>query len=139
MFGWIFSILLVSIIASGVIANHVIQTLTIKVDIGEPLEVLSFPTELNLYPNEREEFNVTLVNHASANYSVALTCSLSETTYQENYVTFSDETFVVVSGEQNLTAWLEVDSYAPPLNASLVVDVQRIAGDEFNSKTLSSD
>ncbi|MCW4022948.1 MAG: DUF1349 domain-containing protein [Candidatus Bathyarchaeota archaeon] len=136
---WIFSILLVSIIASGVIANHVIQTLTIKVDIGEPLEILSFPTELNLYPNEREEFNVTLINHASANYSVTLTCSLSDTSYQENYVTFSDETFIVDSGEQNLTVWLEVDSYAPSINTSLIVDVQRIAGDEFNSKTLSSD
>jgi len=52
--------------------------------------------------------------------------SLDNVTYQESYVTFSDEIYNVISGQQDLTAWLKVESYAPPINTSLTIDFRRI-------------
>ena len=133
---WLIVVLLVS--GVGASAYYAWQTLTLQLEVKEPLEIISYPSELSLYPGERIDFNVTVRNHASVNYSVVLDFSLDNATYQKIYVTFSEETYTVIPGRQNLTAWLEVESYAPPINASLTIGIKRIGegstifSDDFN-------
>lgn len=136
---WLIVTLLVSGIGVAVLTDYVWKTITMPFEVKEPLEILSYPSELSLYPGEVEELNVTVMNYASRNYTVLLGFSLDNATYQESYVTFSDETYTVVPDEQNLTAWLEVEEYAPPVNASLTIDFMRISAegevlffDDFN-------
>jgi len=64
---------------------------------------------------------------------VILHFSLDNTTYQDSYVAFSNETYTVITGEQNLTAWLKVEAHAPPINASLTIDFKRIEGVWWNN------
>ena len=52
--------------------------------------------------------------------------SLENATYQERYVTFSNETYSVIPGEQNLTAWIKVELHAPAIETTLKVLFQRI-------------
>lgn len=133
---WTIVVLLVAGI--GASAYYVWQTLIIPVQVKEPLEIISYPTQLSLYPGETKEFNITIKNYASMNYSVILDFSLDNTTYQKSYVTFSNEIYTIVPGMQNITAWLKVESHAPPINASLTIKLKRITGeaiiffDDFN-------
>jgi len=121
---WLISILLISAIG-GASAYYVWKTLIVPFEVKEPLEVLYFPSQLSLYPGESIEFNVTVMNHASLNYSVILGFSLDNASYQEDYVTSSSEIYTVTPGQQNLTAWLMVQSHAPSVNASLTIDLTR--------------
>jgi len=123
---WLISILLISAIG-GASAYYVWKTLIVPFEVMEPLEVLDYPSQFSLYPGETLEFNVTVMNHASRNYTVILDFSLDNESYQESYVAFSAETYTVIPGQQNLTAWLEVEAHAPPINASLTIDFHRIA------------
>lgn len=125
---WLIVVLLISIISVGVLADYIWKTIFLSVEIKEPLEIVSYPSILSLYPGETKEFNVTLRNHASRNYTVILNFSLDNETYQNLYVTFSHETYTVVSGQQNLLAWLKVEPYAPPTNTSLTIDLRRVYG-----------
>lgn len=127
---WLIITLLVSGIGVAVLTDYVWKTITMPFEVEEPLEVLSYPSELSLYPGITKEFNVTVMNYASRNYTVLLDFCLDNTTYQESYVTFSDETYTIVPDEQNLTAWLKVEEYAPPISSSLTIDFHRIAGKE---------
>jgi hypothetical protein len=121
---WLIAIVLISTVG-GTLGYYVWRTLTIPVEVKEPIEILQYPSSLSLFPGEAREFNVTVNNHASVNYSVTLDFSLDNTTYQDNYVMFSDEIYTAMPGKQNLTAWLMVKSYAPPANASLTIDFKR--------------
>lgn len=119
--------LIVALLVSGIGAStyYAWQTLIIQLEVKEPLEIISYPSELSLYPGENKEFNITVQNHASVNYSVILDFSLDNSTYQDNYVMFSNEIYTVIPGQQNITAWLKVKSYAPPINTSLIVNLIR--------------
>ncbi|MEM4733091.1 MAG: DUF1349 domain-containing protein, partial [Candidatus Bathyarchaeia archaeon] len=123
------------------IAAYYWQQITIPLEVKEPLELLSYPTKLSLYPGQRGEFDIILRNYASAAYSIVLDFSLDNKTYQDNYVTFSNEIYTVKPGEQKLTAWLKVESIAPPLNATLKINLQRTSGfiffDDFNTPNLN--
>ncbi len=120
---WLVAVLAISVIGVGVLANYVWNRLTIPFEVKEPIEILYYPSKLSLFSGITEEFNITVKNHASANYYLDLDFHLSNTTYQDNYVTFSDETYTVVPGQQNLTAWLIVESNAPPVSTSLTIDL----------------
>jgi hypothetical protein len=120
---WLIVILSISGIAAVVIANYAWNRLIIPFEVKDPIEILYYPSELSLFPGETEEFNMTIQNYASANYYVILDFHLSNTTYQDNYVTFSNETYTVIPGQQNLSAWLRVEPNAPPINTSLTIDL----------------
>lgn len=91
----------------------------------EPIEILYYPSDLSLYSGETKIFNVTVENRASLNYSVLLDFTLSNATYQTSYVTFSNTIYTVVSGTQNLTAWMTITPDAPPINTTLSIDFHR--------------
>ena len=118
-------VLLISGIGLSLLA-YVWSSVTIPFEVKEPLEILSYPSGFSLFPGETVEFNVTVKNHASINYSVMFEYRLNNSDYQTNYVRFSDETFNVGSGVQTLTTWLFVEPNAPPIQASLTIDLLRI-------------
>jgi hypothetical protein len=122
---WFIGVLLISGIGLSVLA-YVWQSVIIPFEVEEPLEILSYPSEFSLFPSETIEFNITLQNHASINYSVMFDYQLDDSYYQANYVRFSDETYNVSSGIQTLTAWLFVEPNAPPTQASLTINLLRI-------------
>ena len=124
---WLIITLLLSGVFIAALADYLWTSVIVDLEVEEPLEILHYPDELSLYPGETKEFNVTVMNYASVNYAVVLGFSLGNLTYQENYVTFSDETYLVVPDEQNLTAWLHVEAVAPPIETSLTIDFHRIA------------
>jgi len=125
--------ILVSGICSGVVGYYIWTTLNIPFEVKEPIEILQYPSQLSLYSGENLDFNVTLLNHASINYSVVLNFTLSNTTFQESFVTFSSEIYKVVPSQQNLTAWIEVEASAPPMNLTLSVDFTRGAYPSYPS------
>jgi len=121
---WLIAIILIFGIG-GTLGYYVWTTLTVPFEVKEPLEVLHYPSQLSLYAGEASKFNVTLKNHASINYSVSMVFSLSNETFQANYVTFSNDIYVVVPGVQNLTVSLTVTSDAPTVSSSLMINVLR--------------
>lgn len=122
---WLIAVILVSVIGSGALGYYIWRTLIMPLEVKEPLEILSYPSKLSLYPGETEEFNVTIENHASVNYSVVSEFSLDNVTYQASYVAFSSEFYKILPGLQNITAWAEVTADAPPVNASLSIQLSR--------------
>lgn len=118
-------ILLTSTLSVGLIAGNFPTTEDIPLEVKEPIEILNHPTSFSLFPGETVEFNITIQNLASVNYSVILDFNLNDTTYQAEYVTFSDKTYTVTPGEQALTAWLKVAPEAPTGNFLVTINATR--------------
>jgi len=123
---WLITVLSISGIGAVVLANYALNALIIPFEVKEPIEITYYPSELSLFPGETEAFNITVQNHASVTYLMTLTFDLSNTTYQDTYVTFSNENYTVLPGQQNLTAGFRVESYAPPVEASLTIKFERL-------------
>lgn len=62
---WLVAVLLVSVVRSGVLAYYVWRTLNISVEVKEPIGILYYPSEQNLYPGKTKYFNITLEDKAS--------------------------------------------------------------------------
>ncbi len=125
-------VVLVSGITGGALGLYMLYKIfTISVEVKEPIEVLHYPSSLSLYPGETEEFNITVQNHASVNYSALLVFQLDNITYQDEYVAFSNETYLVTPGQQNLNASFTTSLDAPPTNASLYVNLYRLNETEY--------
>jgi hypothetical protein len=123
---WVLGVALAGLCVSAVVAYFAL-TFVIPLEVKEPLETLSYPSRLSLFPGEVVDFNVTLRNNVMHNYTVRLVFSLADTTYQSNYVTFSNTTYLVPPGTIILQAWLGVLADAPPANVDLTVNVQRLS------------
>lgn len=123
---WLVAVLLISGIGVAVLAEYVWKTLTVPIKVEEPLEILDYPSELRLFPGENKTFEITIQNHASVDYSVILYFSLSNMSYQTEYVSFSDYIYTIIPGQQNITAWFTILAHAPPLNDSLAITFARI-------------
>ncbi len=117
--------LLISAISIGILASYSLQPVTIPLEVKDPIKILDYPSGFSLFPGETEEFNITLENLASVNYSISLDFRLNDTAYQAEYVTFSNESYTIVPGKQNLNAWLTVSATAPPANADLLLTISR--------------
>jgi hypothetical protein len=123
---WLIIVVFTSGIISGIVAYRLLTNVNIDLDVKEPIEILDYyPSQFSLYPGETAEFNITLLNRASLNYSVVLDFQLNDTNYQNHYVTFSNEIYTVIPGQQNLTGWLLVKPEAPPGSKKLTVSVER--------------
>jgi len=103
-------------------------TFVIPFEVKEPLEVLDYPSQLSLFPGETVEFNVTVQNHASESYYVKLDFMLENTSYQADYVVFSNLTYSIDPGTNVLPAWLFVKHNAPITSTNLIVSVKRLEG-----------
>lgn len=118
-------LLVILVSGASVGAYYIWQTLFVSLEVIEPIAILNYPTQLSLYPGETKEFNITIQNYASVNYSITLDYYLSNTTYQDNFVTFSNIIYTIIPGQQDLTAWLIVRSDAPPVSTSLTINLTR--------------
>lgn len=130
---WVLGVILAGI-CIGAFALYMALTFTIPFEVKEPIEVLYYPSQLSLYPGETLYFNVTVRNTASQNYTVYLDFSLDNATYENSYVTFSNATYFVRAGMQNLTAWVIVSAEAPPINSVLTVNLFREASQDSDSE-----
>lgn len=109
----------------GVMAGYYWASVTIPVEVKEPLKVTAYPEIISLYAGENETFTINITNHASVNYLVTLNFTLNNTDYQEAYVTFSNISYIIVPGENTIEAWIAVSAEAPPANLTLKVDFYR--------------
>lgn len=114
-----------SVMSVGFIAGYFPLSEDIPLEVKEPIEILNCPMAFSLFPGETAEFDIEIQNLASINYSIELDFSLNNTAYQEDYVTFSDETYVIKQGKQTFTAWLKVSPKAPTGNFLVTIRVAR--------------
>ena len=115
--------LLISIVALGSFAACAFESVSIPLEVKEPLEILDYPSSFSLYPGETVTFEITVQNHASVTYFVEFDFLLNDTDYQAKYVTFSNHNYSIAPGTQKLSAWLTIAPTAPP--ATLVIAVNR--------------
>lgn len=100
-------------------------TRTTTLIVEEPLSITSFPDVFNTHPGENKTLDITIENTASIDYSVTLNFVLNDTAYQQTYMTFSNTTYIIVSGSNNIAAWCEIAKKAPPVQLSLTVEFNR--------------
>jgi hypothetical protein len=115
------AILLASV---GVVGGYTAQSNNISLEVKEPLEVLSYPSGLSLYPGETVDFEVAVENHAEVSYNACLSFALNHTDY-EKFVLFSSDIYTIEPGTRNLEAWLSVADTAPASALELTVNVTR--------------
>lgn len=120
---WFVALMFISLFGS--VFAYMESTHIVPLQVNEPIEIVDHPSQFSLYSGETINFNVTVNNHASLNYSVILDFQLSNTTYQTSYVAFSDRNYAVVPGIQDLAAWLRVTTDAPATNATVTIGVVR--------------
>lgn len=123
------AVLLVCLAIGSVIA-YIFVTVKFPVNVEEPLSVVGYPNILELFPNMTQSFNITINNAAPVNYLVALDFSLNDTLYDESYAVFSNETYTIIPGLNDVTAWLTVASDAPPAQLELTVVLSRVEAEE---------
>jgi urease beta subunit len=132
---WVLGVALAGI-CIGSFAMYMVLTFIIPFEVKEPIEVLYYPSQLSLYPGETIYFNITVRNRSSQNYTVFLDFSLDNSTYETSYVTFSNATYFVRPGVQNLTAWIIVSADAPSKNATLTVNLFREASQDSGAENI---
>jgi hypothetical protein len=114
--------LLISIVTWGSFAAYALQSISIPLEVKDPLEILDYPSGFSLYPGETVTFDITVQNLASVTYFVEFEFRLNDTEYQAKYVTFSNHNYSIPPGTQKLSAWLTVAPTAPPANLMLTIE-----------------
>jgi DNA-binding HxlR family transcriptional regulator len=117
--------LLIIMISLGALGYYLYSSFTVPTSIKEPIEIVNYPSQWNLYPGENDSFTVTINNHAPSNYTVVMDISSNDTMYLTLYLTFDNQNYTVVPGQQDLTSWLAVSPEAPAANLSITVTVSR--------------
>jgi hypothetical protein len=120
---YLLAALLMSIVSMGIFTSYALQSVSVPLEVKEPIEILDYPSGLSLFPGETVEFNITVQNIAPITYSRFLKFSLNDTDYQTKYVTFSHENYTIVPGTQTLSAWIKVSPDAPPTNLLISIDI----------------
>jgi hypothetical protein len=120
---YLIATLLISIVSVGICAGYALQTVSIALEVKEPIEIVDYPSSFSLFPGETVEFNITVQNNAPITYSRFLEFHLNDTDYQAKYVTFSNENYTIAPGTQTLSAWLKVSPNAPPANLLISINI----------------
>jgi hypothetical protein len=120
--GFLSIFLLISVIVLGSFAAA-FESITIPLEVKEPLEVLDYPNSFSVFPGENVTFWITVENHAPLTYFVEFDFLLNDTNYQELYVSFSSYNYSVESGVQVLPVWMMISPEAPP--ASFIITINR--------------
>lgn len=109
----------------GLAGGAILPSETIDLQVKEPLEILPQNADFSVFPGEKLDFDVTVENHASVSYNTRLCFGLNDTEYQNKYVTFSNITYTIQSGQNILNAWLSVKNTAPATDLKLTVTIIR--------------
>jgi len=118
-------ILIGALLGTVAAATYMWTTRNVDIQIEEPLTVTSFPTALRTRPGENLTMDITIENTAAVTYAVTLTFTLNDTAYQTSYVTFSNHTYTINPGTNNLTAWMLTDRSAPRANIQITTQFYR--------------
>jgi len=118
-------IMLGTLLGTVVAATYMWATKTTTIIIEEPLTITNYPTTLRTRPGENLTLDITIENTATITYTVTLTFTLNDTAYQTNYVTFSNNTYTVNPGTNQLTAWMLTVKKAPPATIQLATQFYR--------------
>ena len=122
-------LLIMIVIAAGSIvvtaAWYLFARSSVPLVVEEPLSISSYPDTIHVHPGENKTLDVVILNSASINYAVALVFSLNDSVYQESYVTFSNLSYNIVPGSNNIVAWLFVQSGAQPAFLGLDINFYR--------------
>jgi len=98
---------------------------TLPFSVEEPLSITNFPASFNTHPGQNETLNITIMNSANVVYVVTLAFRLNDTTYQQSYVMFSNYTYTIVSGTNQIQGWVKVERKAPPASLQLTIEFNR--------------
>lgn len=112
-------------LSTVVLSGYALQSTIIPLEIKEPLETLSYPSALSVFPGQTIDFNVTIRNSAPVTYNVSLDFTINDTAYQARYLTFSSSIYTIAPGESDLAAWLKISSSAPAAQFTLTVNTNR--------------
>ena len=118
-------ILIGALLGTVAAATYMWTTKTIDIQIEEPLTVTSFQTALRTRPGENLTLDITIENTATVTYTVTLTFTLNDTAYQTAYVTFSNQTYTITPGTNNITAWMLTDKSAPRAEIQIAIQFSR--------------
>ncbi len=118
-------ILIGALLGTVAAATYMWTTKTIDIQIEEPLTVTNFPTSLRTRPGENLTIDITIENTATVTYAVTLTFTLNDTAYQTSYVTFSNYTYTINPGTNNITAWMLTSAGSPRTNIQITTQFSR--------------
>ena len=118
-------ILIGIILGTATAATYMWATKTTTITIEEPLAITDYPTIVQTHPGENQTLNITIINTATVSYTVTLVFTLNDTTYQTDYITFSNTTYTVNPGINQLTAWMETAKKSPPTTLQLTTQFNR--------------
>ncbi len=100
-------------------------TRTTNYVVAEPLSITSFPSTISTHPGENATLDITISNNAEIEYLVILKFTVNDTEYQQTYMSFSNVTYTINPGSNNITAWCTTAKKAPPVSLSLTVEFNR--------------
>jgi len=123
---WLIVVLMLSTIGVAVIAYVLSPSFNLTLEVNEPLSIVDHPSQFSLFPGKTVDFNVTVMNSASLNYSVVLDFSVNDSEYQASYLRFSNQVYNVTPGQQILKAWMSVSSDAPVATVTMSVSLMRL-------------
>jgi hypothetical protein len=118
-------IIIGALLGTAAAATYMWTAKTVDIQIEEPLTVTSFPTALRTRPGENLTLDITIENTATVTYTVTLTFTLNDTAYQTNYVTFSNCTYTIQPGTNNITAWMLTSTGSPRANIQITTQFSR--------------
>ena len=121
-------LLLVTLLAVSVAmvaAAYFWASKTIPFSVEEPLAVTSYPLNLSSHPGENMTLDIIITNSANIDYAVTLVFALNDTVFQQSYVVFSNYTYNIVPGSNQIQGWLKVNKKAPPTSLELTIGFRR--------------
>lgn len=124
------SILLIMIVvaASSIVVTaawYLFATSSVPLIVEEPLSISDYSDTLHVRPGENKTLDIIILNSAGINYEVTLGFALNNSAYQESFVTFSNLSYDIVPGSNNITAWMFIQSGANPAFLGLTISFYR--------------
>ncbi len=101
------------------------SSITIPLTIEEPLSLSSYPSSIHVHPGENETLEIVVNNAATVNYSILLILGVNDTAFQDSYITFSNRTYNVIPGANQITAWIAVNTGAHPAFLEIIINFYR--------------
>jgi len=134
----LFTIFLITIISISGFAVYAMQSVSIPLEVKEPLEIIEYPKGFSLYVGETVNFDFTVENHASTVIFQEFDFTLNDTNYQNKYVTFSNHNYSIQPGINKLQAWLTIASNAPKENFIITINKKTTTPTPIPSPTPTS-
>ena len=121
-------LILMIIITAGTVATaawYLFATSSVPLVVEEPLSISNYPSSIHVHPGENKTLDVTILNSANIDYAVTLVFALNDSAYQESYVTFSNLSYNIVPGSNDIVAWLSVQRGAHPTSLDVSIGFYR--------------